>query len=95
MKRVVSIINRGKSCFIAALIFSYSLLAISKSCSNCTEVNQRHNRDTGRNHLVEMLLVAEGLLFLIPQLCQRVIEAVVVYQLEIGGWESRSRKIYT
>jgi hypothetical protein len=32
----VSIINRGKSCFMAALIFSYSFVAISKSCSNCT-----------------------------------------------------------
>ena len=31
-----------------------------------------------------MFLIAEGLLFLIPQLCQRLTEAVVVYQLEIA-----------
>ena len=35
MKRVASVMKRGISCFIAALRFSYSLVAISKSCSNC------------------------------------------------------------
>ena len=46
--------------------------------------NNGHDRDTGRNHLEKIFLVAEGLLFLIPQLCQRVVEAVVVHQLEIA-----------
>lgn len=33
------------------------------------------------NHLVQVFLVTEGLLFFIPQLCQRVVESVIVYQL--------------
>lgn len=42
--------------------------------------------ETGKYHLVEILLVAEGLLFLIPQLCQRLVEAVIVYQLGIATY---------
>lgn len=36
MNRVAKVMKRGKSCFMAVLIFSYSLEAISKSCSSCT-----------------------------------------------------------
>ena len=40
MKRVASAMKRGRSFFIALLRLSYSLVAISKSCSNCGKGSQ-------------------------------------------------------
>jgi len=82
MKCVARTMNRGRSCFNALLMYSYSLVAISKSCSSFPSGQLRSSYSRVHDpHLEQVLLVAQGFLLLVPQLGQGVVEPVVIQQL--------------
>lgn len=83
MNCVESVMNRGRSCFNALLMYSYSLVASSKSCSSWVDEDKMtgYPRATLGCYLEQILLVAQRFFLLVSQFGKGIVKSVVVGEL--------------